>query len=258
MSLVPLMKLRLAAPAYLIDINHVSGLDYVFESKEWLRLGSMLRHHAIESSSVVRRKAPLLAETASWIGDPQIRNRGTLGGSLVHSDPSGDWGATLLAMRGEMKVRKSGNERTISAERFFVDTFTSALKPNELLTEIRVPIPHSRSGASYMKLERKSGDFATVGVATQLSLDGAGSIDYIGIGLTAVGTTSIRSKKAESVLLGSVPSDRIIEEAAQAASEEASPMADPLRGSVEYKREMTKVFTRRGLALALKRARGGN
>lgn len=257
MSLIPVMKLRLAAPAYLIDINRISGLDYIRENKGWLQIGALTRHHDLETSRLVRQKAPLLAETASWIGDPQVRNRGTIGGALVHSDPSGDWGATILAMRGEMKVRGPAKERVITADRFFVDTFTSALKGNELLVETRIPVPHRRSGGSYMKLERKSGDFATVGVATQVSLDEQGVCDYAGIGLTAVGATNIRAKRAEAALLGKALTDRTVEEAAEAASEDANPTPDPLRGSAEYKRAMTKVFTRRGLILAVKRAGGG-
>ena len=258
MSLVPLMRLRLATPPYLIDINRVAGLSYIRETKGWLHVGSLTRHHALETSRLVKQRVPLLSETASWIGDPQVRNRGTIGGALAHSDPSGDWGATILALRGEMKVRGPGKERTIPADRFFVDTFESALKGNELLLDVAIPLPHSRSGGSYMKLERKSGDFATVGVASQVSLDDKGACNYAGIGLTAVGMTNLRAKKAEAALLGTEPSERVIEEAAVAASEDASPTADPLRGSVEYKREMTKVFTRRGLALAVKRAKGGS
>ncbi|MDA4123404.1 MAG: xanthine dehydrogenase family protein subunit M [Thaumarchaeota archaeon] len=256
MSLIPVMKLRLGAPAYLIDINGISGLDYIRETRDSLRIGALTRHHALETSSLVRRKEPLLAETAAWIGDPQVRNRGTIGGALVHADPSGDWGATILAMRGEMKLRGPARERVIAADNFFVDTFTSAAKGNELLVEVRIPVPRRRSGGSYMKLERKSGDFATVGVATQISLDEEGVCDYAGIGLTAVGMTNIRAKGAEAALLGKVPTDSTIEDAAEAASEDASPMSDPLRGSVEYKKAMTKVFTRRGLQLAVKRAKG--
>jgi len=255
MSLVPVMKLRLASPAYLIDINGISGLDSLRESGGQLRIGALTRHHELETSRLVRRCAPLLAETASWIGDPQVRNRGTIGGSLAHSDPSGDLGAALLALRGEVRAKSSSRERTIGVDDLFLDTFTSALKGNELLVEVRVPVPKGKSGWSYQKLERKSGDFATVGVAIQISLDEKGDCSYAGIGLTALGPTNVRAKKAETALLGRPLDERTIVEAAEAAPEDASPTVDPLRGSVEYKREMTKVFCRRGLTLALERAK---
>lgn len=185
MSLIPIMKLRLASPRYIIDINGLSGLEYVKEVAGRLLIGALTRHRAFETSKLVKKKVPLLAETASWIGDPQVRNTGTIGGALSHSDPSGDWGATILALRGEMKVKGPSKERVIRSDDFFVDTFASALKSNELLTEIRISTPPAKSGGAYMKMERKAGDFATVGVATQISLDSKGACSYVGIGLTA-------------------------------------------------------------------------
>lgn len=257
MSLIPVMKLRLASPTYIIDINRLPGLQYVREAGGKLLVGALTRHHELETSKVVRQKVKLMAETASWIGDPQVRNMGTIGGSLTHSDPSGDWGATILALRGEMKIRGPKKERTVKSDDFFVDTFASEVKATELLTEIRVPIPPARSGGAYMKLERKAGDFATVGVAAQLSLDAQGACKYAGIGLTALGPTNLRAKKAEASLMGRAVNSKTIEEAAAAASEEAQPMADPLRGSAEYRREMARVFTKRALISALDRAKGG-
>ncbi len=257
MSLVPVMKLRLASPSHLIDINRLSNLNYIREQRGRILIGALTRHHTLETSKLVRQKIQLLSETASWIGDPQVRNMGTIGGSLSHSDPSGDWGAAILALRGEMKVRGPGKERVIKADDFFVDTFASALKSNELLTEIRVSTPPARSGGAYMKMERKAGDFATVGVAAQLSLDSKGACSYVGIGFTALGLTNLRAKKAEAVLLGKELTERRIDEAAAAASEEAQPIPDPLRGSAEYRKEMARVFTKRGLMAALRRARGG-
>jgi carbon-monoxide dehydrogenase medium subunit len=255
MSLIPVMKLRLASPSCIIDINGISELEYIRESRGKILIGALTRHNTVETSKLIRQKAYLMTETASWIGDNQVRNMGTIGGSLVHSDPSGDWGATILAMRGEIKVRDAKKERMIKADDFFVDTFTSAIKPKEILTEVRIPIL-PRSGGAYMKLERKAGDFATVGVAVQLALDADGACKYIGIGLTALGPTNVRSKKAEAVLLGKEISERVIEEAAEAASEDSQPTNDPLRGSAEYKKEMTKVYTKRALMLALSRAKG--
>jgi aerobic carbon-monoxide dehydrogenase medium subunit len=257
MSLIPVMKLRLASPTYLVDINRVKGLEYIKEARGKLRLGALTRHHSIERSSLIKRKAPLLAETASWIGDPQVRNLGTIGGSLSHSDPSGDWGAAILALRGELRLKGPGRERTLKIDDFLVDTFTSALKPYELLMEVAVPVPAPRSGAAYMKLERRAGDFATVGVAVQVSLDAKGTCSYAGIGLTALGPKNLRAVKAEKALVGRPLTGQVIEEAAQAASEDSDPTSDPLRGSAEYKKEMAKVFTRRGLNLALSRTKGG-
>lgn len=257
MSLVPVMKLRLASPSYLIDINGLSNLDYIREYKGKILIGALTRHHTLETSKLVREKVQLLSETASWIGDPQVRNIGTIGGSLSHSDPSGDWGAAILALRGEIKVKGPSKERVIKSDDFFVDTFASALKNNELLTEIRISTPPAKSGGAYMKMERKAGDFATVGVATQLSLDSKGACSYVGIGLTALGPANLRAKRAEALLLGKEPTETRINEAAAAAFEEAQPIPDPLRGSAEYRKEMARVFTRRGLMAALRRTRGG-
>lgn len=256
MSLIPVMKLRLASPTYLIDINGISSLEYVKETSTKLLVGALTRHHTLESSKAVQKRAQLVAETASWIGDPQVRNAGTIGGSLTHADPSGDWGAAILASRAEMRVRGARAERIVKSDDFFLDTFASAVKTNELLIEVRIPI-QPESGGAYAKLERKAGDFATVGVAAQIGIDKNIVCTYVGIGLTALGPTNLRAKKAEGALLGKVVNERTIAEAAQAVSEDAQPASDPLRGSVEYKREMAKVYTRRALMTAFRRAKGG-
>lgn len=255
MSLIPVMKLRLASPTYLIDINGISSLEYVKETSTKLLIGALTRHHTLESSKVVQKRARLVAETASWIGDPQVRNAGTIGGSLTHADPSGDWGAVILASRAEMRVRGARTERVVKSDDFFLDTFASAVKPNELLIEVRIPI-QPESGGAYAKLERKAGDFATVGVAAQIGIDKNIVCTYVGIGLAALGPTNLRAKKAEGALLGKVVNERSIAEAAEAVSEDAQPASDPLRGSVEYKREMAKVYTRRALMTAFRRAKG--
>jgi carbon-monoxide dehydrogenase medium subunit len=257
MSLIPVMKLRLASPTYLIDINGISSLEYIKETSAKLLIGALTRHHTIESSKVVQKKARLLAETAAWIGDPQVRNTGTIGGSLTHADPSGDWGAAILACRAEIRTKGPNTERIIKSDEFFIDTFASAVKPNELLTEVRVPL-HAQGGGAYAKLERKAGDFATVGVAVQIGIDKNIVCAYVGIGLTALGPTNLRAKKGEAALLGKVLNERAIAEAAEAASEDAQPTSDPLRGSAEYKKEMAKVFTKRALMTAFSRAKGGN
>jgi len=183
-----------------------------------------------------------------------VRNSGTIGGSLVHADPAADWGAVIIALGASLRMVSSTGERIVSSDDFFVDSLTSAAKSNEILTEIRVPIS-SLSGGSYTKLERKTGDFATVGVAAQLSLNSSGVCEKVGIGLASVAATSIRAKKAEAILKGNEPTKARIEEAARAASEDSKPTDDPLRGSAEYKRAMVRVFTERALNHALSRAK---
>lgn len=256
-SLIPVMKLRLGSPPKIIDINRVPGLQYIKASGGQLNIGALTRHAEIQNSRLVRDKAFLLSETASWIGDPQVRNMGTIGGSLSHSDPSGDWGAAILAMRGEVTVQGPAKQRKLRIDDFLVDTFTSALKESEILTEVSVPIPPPRSGGAYMKLERNLGDFATVAVAVQVSLDAKGVCTSAGIGLTALGPKNLRAEKAEKALVGKPLNKGTIGEAAEAAAEDAQPTADPLRGSAEYKRDVAKVYTRRGLEVALSRAKGG-
>jgi len=255
MSLIPVMKLRLLSPAYIVDINRIPRLEYVRESGEKLLIGAMTRHHSIEVSEVVRSKAFILAETAGWIGDPQVRNMGTIGGSLSHCDPSGDWGATMIALRGEVVIKGPSKKRIVAIDDFLLDSFTTALKPNELLTEIRIPIPPPRSGGAYMKLERKAGDFATVGVAVQVSLDREGMCVQAGIGLTALGPKNLRAGRAEKILVGRRLTARVIDEAADAAAGESRPASDALRGSAEYRTEMARIYAKRGLSIAVTRAR---
>lgn len=255
MSLIPVMKLRLGSPAYIVDINGIAGLDHVKQVGNTIAIGALTRHHSLETSKLAREKAFILAETAGWIGDPQVRNMGTIGGSLSHSDPSGDWGATILALRGSVKITGPAKERTVKIDDFLVDTFTSALKENEILTEVSVPLPAPRSGGAYSKLERRTGDFATAAVAVQISIDSSGTCTYAGIGLTALGSKNLRASRAEAALLGRPLTPKVIEEASDAAAEDADPMNDPLRGSAEYKREMARVYARRGIESALSRAK---
>ena len=263
MSLIPLMKMRLASPGYVIDINRVKGLDYIKLSDDGksLLIGPLARHHSVEASSLVRKRTPLLAEAAASIGDPQVRNSGTIGGALAHSDPSGDWGTAVLAMRGIVKVFGQAGERNIPIDDFLVDTFTTALKEDELIAQVSIPLPSKgESGAAYLKLERKAGDFATVAVAAQIALEEGrdGSyFSYAGIGLTAVGPKNLRAKEAEQSLVGRRVTKETILEASLAAAKECSPTDDPLRGSANYKREMAGLFTRRAVELAVARAQHG-
>jgi carbon-monoxide dehydrogenase medium subunit len=262
LCLIPLMKLRLASPGFVIDINRIRWLEYIKESIDGraLLIGPLATHHDLESSPLVRKRLPLLSETAGSIGDPQVRNLGTIGGALAHSDPSGDWGAAMLAVRGTVKVSGQSGERSIPIDDFLVDTFTTALRDDELITQVSVPMPtESGSGGAYLKLERKAGDFATVAVAAQISLEGRpdGSYcSYAGIGLTALGAKNLRANGAEKLLVGRKVTEETIAEASAAAAEECSPVADPLRGSAKYKRDMAGLFARRAIESAVARAKG--
>jgi carbon-monoxide dehydrogenase medium subunit len=256
MSLIPLMKLRFATPAHLVDINAVQELQGLSDSGGWLRIGALTRHHQIETSDVVSERYPTLAAAAPLISDPLIRNRGTVAGSLAHADPAGDWGAVMLAMRGQVVARSSGGERTIPIEEFLVDTFTTSLRPDEVVTEVRVPAPSGATGGAYLKMERKVGDFATVAAAVHGSMQD-GKIGSAGIGLTAVGPKNVRASQAEASLAGAEPGEAAFAEAGRLAAEAADPVSD-LRGSAEYKKNVVSVFVRRGLAQAVAAAGGSS
>ncbi|HYY22309.1 MAG TPA: xanthine dehydrogenase family protein subunit M [Thermoleophilaceae bacterium] len=247
-SLIPLMKLRFAAPQALVDINRIAGLDATAEEGGGLRLGALLRHKACERSPVLRGRFGVLGDTAPLISDPIVRNMGTVGGSLAHADPQGDWGSALMAAGAEVVATSSGGERTIPLDQFFLGPFTTALEPTEIVTEVRVPDPGPRAGGTYLKLERKVGDFATVGVAVHLSFDD-GRVARAGIALTAVGPINFRATAAEEALAGAELDDEAITDAARLAAEAAEPKSD-LRGSAEYKRNVVRVFTERGLRKA--------
>lgn len=253
-SLTPVMKLRLASPKYIVDINRIPKLAYIKTSGKKLLFGTLTRHYQVETSDTVKKLFPILSDAASVIGDPQVRNLGTIGGAVAHADPAADYAGALLALGAAVKSVGPKGRRTIKIDDFFVDTFTTALKPNEILTEIQVPIPPARSGGAYLKLERRVGDFATVGVGVQLTLAEDGVCKTAGIGLVAAGPTPLRARKAEETLKGRVIGDEAIKEASVKAMEESDPIAD-LRGSVEYKRDMVRVFTKRSLQAALKRVK---
>lgn len=252
-SLIPMMKLRLARPGYLVDINAISGLSYIKEEGGFLKIGGLTREAELEASSLVKSKYPLLMDTAAVIADPQVRNMATVGGNLAHGDPANDHPATMIALGAQIVATGAKGERVIAIEDFFVTLFTTALKHDEILTEIRVPVPPPKSGGAYFKLERKVGDFATAAAAVQLTLDGGGAVQKIGIGLTNVGPTPIKARKAEEFLKGKKPDAAAIAQAGQLASEEAQPSSD-LRGPAEYKKGLVKELTKRALTRALERA----
>src|SRR3954447_6781082 len=247
-SLIPLMKLRFAAPRVLVDVNRIPRLDGLAEGGGGLQIGALVRHRTCERSELLRGRFGALGAAAPQISDPLVRNLGTVAGSLAPADPQGDWGSVMLAVRAEVVARSSGGERTIPIDELFVGPFTSTLRADEIVTEVRVPDPGPRAGGTYAKLERKVGDFATVGVAVHLSFDD-GRLGRAGIALTGVGPTNLRATAAEEALAGAQPGDDTFAEAARLAAEAAEPH-DDLRGSVEYKRNAIRVLTQRALRAA--------
>jgi carbon-monoxide dehydrogenase medium subunit len=252
-SLLPLIKLRLAQPALLVDLRDVSGLDGVAETDDYLRIGARATHRQIHEADIIRTRYPLLHDVTATIGDPQVRNWGTIGGSVAHADPASDWPAVLLAARATIACASQTGERTIAARDFFMDTFQTAIEPTEVLTEIRIPRRPKHQGGGWEKLERKVGDFATAGVAAVLRLDAGGRIDLAGIGLTGVAETPFAATDAEAVLMGVAPSDEVFRHAGAAAAAQSRPAGD-VRGPVEYKRAMVAELTLRALRRATERA----
>ncbi|HEY7477127.1 MAG TPA: xanthine dehydrogenase family protein subunit M [Actinomycetota bacterium] len=251
-SLIPLMKYRFSSVGHLIDVNRIDGLDGIEESGDVLRIGAMVRHNQLAASEVIAAGYPTIAAAAPQIADPLVRNLGTIGGSLAHADPSGDLGSVMLAMDGSVVLRKVGGEREVPVKDFLVGTFTTSIEPDEMLTEVRVPKPAANSGGTYLKLERKVGDYATVAAAVRLTMDN-GSIGSAGIGLTSVGLSNIKADAAEEALRGATPGDEAFAEAARLAAEASMPAAD-VRGSETYKRHMVDVYVRRGLTRAFEMA----
>jgi carbon-monoxide dehydrogenase medium subunit len=255
-SLIPMMKLRVARPAWLIDIGHVPGLDHIQEEDGYLKIGGLVREADLESSGLIRSRYPILHDTSAVIADPLVRNLATIGGNLAHADPANDHPATMLALDAEVVTTGPGGERVIPIGDFFVGFFTTALEHDEILTEIRVPVPAPRTGGAYLKLERKVGDFATAAVAVQLTLAEDGSCRKVGIGLTNAGPVPVKATRAEDSLRGKKLDSGAIEEAARWAAEAGDPSSD-LRGPAEYKKGLIAELTRRALRKAAERAGAG-
>ena len=257
-SLLPLMKLRLASPPVLVDINRIPGLDYMREDPQIdrLRIGALARHVDFEESDLIRDRYPLLWDTARGIGDPLVRNRGTMAGAVAHADPAADWSAALLAVDAEVVASGPGGERIIPIRELYVSILTTSLRSDELLTELRVPFPLPRSGGAYEKLERKVGDYAVIGVGAQVALDDMGNVARAGIGLCNAGPISIKATVAEAFLAGKPIAPDNINEAARLAMDASDPAEDD-RGPVDYKRAMVRELTRRALRRAMVQAQGG-
>jgi len=254
-SLIPLLKLRFSRPELVVDIARIPALNTIKKDDGHVAIGALARHVDVEQSKELAGSAPMMVEAARWIADPLVRNRGTLVGSICHADPAGDWGSVILAMHADVVARSRSGNRVIHASDFFKGPFETALKPDEVVTEVRIPVGKGRGGGAYLKLERKVGDFATVAVAVHLHLDG-NKVETAGIGMTAVGPTNIRASEAEMALRGKEPTDEVIAEAARLAAAAAEPK-DDIRGSAAYKKDVVRVFVQRGLKTAIGRAREG-
>ena len=253
-SLIPLMKLRLASPTHLVDLNFVPKLSYIEKDGKAVRFGAMTRHAEIESSPLVE-EIPILKDCAAGIADVQVRNRGTLGGSLAEADPSGDWGPVLLTLPAQVRGVGPQGERTISLSDFFVDAYTTSLGPAELLREVVVEIPPKNSGGAYLAFKRCAPVYATASVAVQLTLGDKDTCREARISLGCVGLTAIRPVEAERALQGQTIGPKSIAAAVEAARAAADPQPD-MRGSAEHKRELVGVLVRRAMAIAIRRARG--
>lgn len=250
-SLIPMVKLRFAAPELLVDINEIPGLGYHRETAGGvLEVGALCRHADLEFSEGLGERRPLMASVAPLVADPIVRNRGTLVGSLCHADPQGDWASVMLALDGEVVAASATGRRTIPMAEFVSGPFTTALLPGELAVRARVPAPLGTPYGRYLKLERRVGDFATVGVAVAVDLDGD-EVRRAGVALTGVGPGNIKVVEAERVLVEASTLDApAIEEAARLAAEAARPRTDH-RGSVEYKRHVVRTFVTRALESAV-------
>lgn len=253
-SLIPAMKLRLAQPAMLISLGRIKSLSYIREEDGQIRIGAMTTHYEIESSARLREICPLLPECAASIGDVQVRNKGTIGGSLAHADPAADWPAAIIALGAELVATSTNGERTIHADDFFIDMFTTALEPNEILREIRVPLPTGTSQA-YLKAAQPASGFAIVGVAVNLTRNADGSCQMIGVGITGVGPKAYRASAVEDALRGKMLDEQTIKDAAAHACDGVDANSD-LYASAEYRRHLARVYTRRAIEAALRANRG--
>lgn len=254
-SLVPAMRFRLALPEHLVDINRIADLSYIREADGVLAIGALTRESELEHSALVAERYPLLADAGRVIADPLVRNRATVGGNLAHADPANDHPAVVLAYGATLVAQGPGGRREIAADDFFTGLFENALAANEILVELRIPAPGAGAGGAYEKFERKVGDYAVSAAAVQLTMDGD-TCTGARIALTNVSAVPMRATGAEAALNGKQVTDDVVEAAGQAAAAECDPSGD-LRGSVEYKRDLTRVMVKRAIRKAVQRAQGG-
>jgi len=249
-SLIPLMKTRLAEPAVLIDLGKIDILSYINEQDGGLAIGAMTTYTALAASELVQSKAPILADASGQVADNQIRNRGTIGGSLSHSDPAGDLPAVALALGAQMKTSSSGAHRTISADDFFVDLLTTALEPNEILSEISIPALPAGTGTAYVKFANKASHYAVVGVAAVVTVGSDGTCQRARIAITGAGPKATRATASESALVGSNLDDAAINAAASQAGEGID-FNEDVHASAEYRAHLTKVYAGRAIRAAV-------
>src|SRR5882724_3557307 len=253
-SLIPAMKLRLAQPQLLVDIARIKSLSYIREEGDRVLIGATTTHYEIQSSDLLKRICPLLPECAASIGDVQVRNKGTIGGSLAHSDPAGDWPAAAISLGADLVVVGNEGERVIRADDFFVDLLTTALQPGEILREIRIVKPQGRFGQTYQKVSHPASGFAVVGVAMSLVLAADGSCQSASLGITGVAAKAYRARAVEVALAGNQLDEQTIAGAASHVCEGIDPNSD-LHASGEYRCHLAQVHTRRAIQTALGRAK---
>ncbi|MGQ0713158.1 MAG: FAD binding domain-containing protein [Gemmatimonadaceae bacterium] len=252
-SLIPLLKLRFAQPTHLIDVRTIPTLSGIREDAGAIVIGAATTHAQVERSAIIERTLPLLAEVAHRIGDPLVRNMGTVGGSLAHADPGADFPAAMLALEAEMRVTGPRGARTIAAGDFFVDLFMTALAPNDVLTEIRVPLPRAGTGGAYVKLRHPASGYALIGVAVLVTREDGRAIREARVALTGVGARAMRARGAEQALTGKDATAAIVAEAAERVTDDLELRADA-QGSLEYKKQLAVVYVRRAITLAVERA----
>jgi carbon-monoxide dehydrogenase medium subunit len=249
-SLMPLLKMRLSKPAFIVDIGRIPGLDTMTEDGKYVTIGALVTHTQIECSDMLKQKCPLLPQTATTIADVQVRNRGTLGGSVAHADPAGDWPAAILALDAEIKVAGSRGERWVKADEFFLGLLMSVLEPDEIVTAIKVPVTGSDKTA-YLKAAPRSSGFAVVGVAARLALDEAGTCARAAIAVTGVTDKAYRASRVEQMLTGKKLDEKIIGDAAAEGTRNVEVIED-INGSSEYRSQLTRVYIARAIEMALK------
>jgi carbon-monoxide dehydrogenase medium subunit len=252
-SLIPLLNFRLAHPEALVDINRIAGLAYIRADDGGLAIGALTRQHALERSEVARARLPILGEACRLIGHLPIRHRGTVGGNLAHADPASELPATMVALEAEFTLSSVKGTRTLPARQFFVAPLTTSLQTGEMLTEIRVPALPARTGSAFVEMARRAGDFALVGVAALITLDGSGTCQRARLALCGVGPTPIRASAAEDALVGQAPTGAALDEAANRAAAVTSPPSD-VHGSAAFRTKLARHFARQAIALAVQRA----
>ena len=252
-SLIPMMKLRLAAPEFLIDIGRIPELSYIKEGDGKIRIGALTTHYMIETSDVIRRRLPAITDAAGLIGDVQVRNKGTFGGSIAHADPAADYPASIVAFDATIVTLGPKGERQIPASRFFVDMLTTALDQNEIVREIQIPVKTGKTGSAYLKMAQKASGFAICGAAAVVEIDGSGLLSSVAIGITGVGNRAFRAVKTEAELKGQKPSADTLKKACEKASDGVIAL-DDIHASADYRLDLARIFARRALEAAIERA----